>query len=138
MTIAIIEPMNQAQTAVAGPPRLIGTPYVAGCEPSTPRIEIAYDTVDHLVNSRRSSFWLLVSSVHQDQHGKLSSTYLFITDASEQSLVVVLYGSHCCPNRRCRTGALGSVAVRRRGSLLRLLASRLIVERAFYIHIACH
>jgi hypothetical protein len=48
----MIDPTNHAQTAVAGPPRLRGTPYVAGCDPNTPRMEIAYDTVDHLVNSR--------------------------------------------------------------------------------------
>lgn len=40
-------PMNHAQTHVAGPPEVIGTPKVAGTEPSTPRMEIAYDTVDH-------------------------------------------------------------------------------------------
>lgn len=41
-------PMNQAQTAVAGPPDDIGAPKVAGTEPSTPRMEMAYETVDHL------------------------------------------------------------------------------------------
>jgi hypothetical protein len=30
-------------------------PKVAGTDPRTPRIEIAYETVDHFVNSRRSS-----------------------------------------------------------------------------------
>jgi hypothetical protein len=45
---AMILPMVQAHTAVAGPPELMGEPKVAGTEPNTPRIEIAYDTVDHL------------------------------------------------------------------------------------------
>jgi hypothetical protein len=44
----MILPMNHAQTAVAGPPDNIGAPNVAGTEPSTPRIDIAYETVDHL------------------------------------------------------------------------------------------
>lgn len=44
---AMILPMNHAHTAVAGPPEVIGAPKVAGTEPSTPRIEMAYDTVDH-------------------------------------------------------------------------------------------
>ena len=39
--IAIQEPMNQAHTAVAGPPELSGLPIVAGTEPNTPKIEIA-------------------------------------------------------------------------------------------------
>lgn len=55
MTMAMNDPMNHVQTAVAGPPTLMGTPYVAGCDPRTPRIDIAYETVDHLVNSRRNS-----------------------------------------------------------------------------------
>lgn len=54
--MAIKVPKNQHQTAVAGPPDCIGALNVAGTEPSTPRIEIAYDTVDHFVNSRRSSY----------------------------------------------------------------------------------
>jgi hypothetical protein len=41
MHIAIMEPMNHAQTAVAGPPEATGMPYVAGTDPRTPRIEIA-------------------------------------------------------------------------------------------------
>lgn len=56
MHIAIKDPKNQHHTAVAGPPEVMGTVKVAGTEPSTPRIEIAYDTVDHLVNSLRNSF----------------------------------------------------------------------------------
>lgn len=48
--------MAQHQTAVAGPPDPMGAPKVAGTEPSTPRMEIAYETVDHLVNSRLSSY----------------------------------------------------------------------------------
>ena len=51
MAIAMNEPINQAHTAVAGPPELSGLPMVAGTDPSTPRIEMAYDTVDHLLNS---------------------------------------------------------------------------------------
>jgi hypothetical protein len=53
--IAITDPMNQAHTAVPGPPEATGLPKVAGTEPSTPKIEMAYDTVDHFVNSRFSS-----------------------------------------------------------------------------------
>lgn len=53
------EPINQHHTAVAGPPADSGAPNVAGTEPSTPRMEMAYETVDHLENSRRSS-WLEV------------------------------------------------------------------------------
>jgi len=56
MHIAIHDPMNQHHTAVAGPPTMMGIPNVAGTEPRTPRMEIAYDTVDHFVNSRRSSY----------------------------------------------------------------------------------
>lgn len=41
MHIAMTEPMNQAQTAVAGPPEAIGEPKVAGTDPRTPRIEMA-------------------------------------------------------------------------------------------------
>ena len=41
-------PISHAQTAVAGPPDCSGLPKVAGTEPSTPRIEMAYETVDHL------------------------------------------------------------------------------------------
>lgn len=55
MQKAMHDPMNQHQTAVAGPPELIGLRKVAGTDPRTPRIEMAYDTVDHFVNSRRSS-----------------------------------------------------------------------------------
>lgn len=39
--MAIKDPKNQHQTAVAGPPELMGTANVAGTEPNTPRIEIA-------------------------------------------------------------------------------------------------
>lgn len=49
-------PMNHAHTAVAGPPELMGAPKVAGTEPSTPRIEIAYETVDHLEKCRCSTY----------------------------------------------------------------------------------
>lgn len=56
MHIAISDPMNQHHTAVAGPPAEIGDPKVAGTEPKTPRMEIAYDTVDHLENSRLNSY----------------------------------------------------------------------------------
>ena len=38
---AMILPMSHAHTHVAGPPEVIGTPKVAGTDPSTPRIEIA-------------------------------------------------------------------------------------------------
>ena len=56
MHIAMQEPINQHHTAVAGPPAANGEPKVAGTEPSTPRMEIAYETVDHFENSRRSSW----------------------------------------------------------------------------------
>ena len=49
------DPMSHVHTAVAGPPALIGMPKVAGTDPKTPKMEMAYDTVDHLVNERRSS-----------------------------------------------------------------------------------
>lgn len=39
--MAIKDPKNQHQTAVAGPPEPMGTANVAGTEPNTPRIEIA-------------------------------------------------------------------------------------------------
>jgi hypothetical protein len=55
MHIAMHEPINQHHTAVAGPPADNGAPNVAGTEPRIPRIEMAYETVDHLENSRRSS-----------------------------------------------------------------------------------
>ena len=53
--MAMTDPMSQHQTAVAGPPAMIGIPNVAGTDPRTPRMEMAYDTVDHFVNSLRSS-----------------------------------------------------------------------------------
>jgi len=52
MQYAMILPINHAHTAVAGPPAFTGLPKVAGTEPSTPRIEMAYDTVDHLEKCR--------------------------------------------------------------------------------------
>jgi hypothetical protein len=55
MHMAITDPMNQHHTAVAGPPAFRGGPKVAGTDPRTPRMEIAYDTVDHFENSRLSS-----------------------------------------------------------------------------------
>lgn len=45
---AMILPMSHAHTQVAGPPEAMGIPNSAGTEPSTPKIEMAYDTVDHL------------------------------------------------------------------------------------------
>ena len=59
MQYAMTLPMNQAHTAVAGPPELIGAPKVAGTEPNTPRIEIAYETVDHLEKCLCSTCTLL-------------------------------------------------------------------------------
>ena len=59
MQVAITEPMSQHHTAVAGPPAMIAIPKVAGTEPKTPSMEIAYDTVDHFVNSRRSSYKII-------------------------------------------------------------------------------
>lgn len=41
MHIAMQDPMNQAHTAVAGPPSVTGTPNVAGTDPRTPRMEMA-------------------------------------------------------------------------------------------------
>jgi hypothetical protein len=55
MHIAITDPINHAHTAVPGPPEARGLPTVAGTEPRTPRMDMAYETVDHLVNSRLSS-----------------------------------------------------------------------------------
>lgn len=55
MHMAMQLPMNHAQTAVAGPPAVMGLPKVAGTEPRTPRMDMAYETVDHFVNSRRNS-----------------------------------------------------------------------------------
>jgi hypothetical protein len=52
---AIILPINQAHTAVAGPPEDIGAPKVAGTDPSTPRMDMAYETVDHFEKCRRST-----------------------------------------------------------------------------------
>lgn len=52
----MILPMNHAHTAVAGPPELIGAPKVAGTEPNTPRMEMAYDTVDHLEKCRCNTY----------------------------------------------------------------------------------
>lgn len=54
--IAINDPINQHHTAVAGPPAAKGGPNVAGTEPRTPRMEIAYETVDHFENSLLSSW----------------------------------------------------------------------------------
>jgi hypothetical protein len=39
--MAIREPKNQHQTAVAGPPEAIGTAKVAGTDPKTPKMDIA-------------------------------------------------------------------------------------------------
>jgi len=43
---AIIEPINQAHTTAAGPPKLNGMWNVAGTEPRIPSTEIAYEMVD--------------------------------------------------------------------------------------------
>lgn len=56
MHIAITDPINQHHTAVAGPPALSGWPKVAGTDPNTPNIEMAYDIVDHFENSRLISW----------------------------------------------------------------------------------
>jgi hypothetical protein len=53
MQYAMILPINHAHTAVAGPPEDIGAPNVAGTDPSTPRMDIAYETVDHREKCRR-------------------------------------------------------------------------------------
>jgi hypothetical protein len=52
---AIMLPMNQAHTAVAGPPEDMGAPNVAGTDPSTPSMDMAYETVDHFEKCRRST-----------------------------------------------------------------------------------
>jgi hypothetical protein len=65
-------PTSQHHTGVARPPEASGVAYVAGTrnvkaarrkrreqmlpEPRTPITEMAYDNVDHLVNSRRNSY----------------------------------------------------------------------------------
>jgi len=54
----MMDPMNHAHTEEAGPPKLSGMPKVAGTEPRTPRTEIAYDKVDHLVKWRLRSYGL--------------------------------------------------------------------------------
>ena len=41
MQLAIRDPTNHAHTQAAGPPKLNGTPNVAGTEPRTPRTETA-------------------------------------------------------------------------------------------------
>jgi hypothetical protein len=64
---AITLPMSHAHTAVAGPPDVIGAPKVAGTEPSTPRIEIAYETVDHFEKCRCSTCKIGWSSLHRTQ-----------------------------------------------------------------------
>lgn len=101
-------PMNQAQTAVAGPPDDIGDPKVAGTEPSTPRMEMAYETVDHLEKCLWSTcgqwvrweFELNPATCH---------TYRSISNADKKTVVVVCNGRHsgglvvlarvCCPGR---------------------------------------
>ncbi len=90
MHIAIHDPMNQHHTAVAGPPAMMGFPNVAGTEPRTPRMDIAYDTVDHLVNSRLSSYTGISSfPVPQEWNGQ---TNLLVANASKQTLIIVLDG----------------------------------------------
>jgi hypothetical protein len=91
--IAMIEPMNQHHTAVAGPPAFSGLLKVAGTDPKTPRIEIAYDTVDHFVKWRRNSCTrktsvCLLAARTNEQH------YLFVTDSGKQALVAVLNRGH--------------------------------------------
>ena len=49
------EPIAQHHMVVAGPPAMSGGPHVAGTDPKTPRIEIAYETVDHFEKALRSS-----------------------------------------------------------------------------------
>jgi hypothetical protein len=41
MHMAMHEPKNQHQTAVAGPPEASGAPKVAGTEPKIPKMEMA-------------------------------------------------------------------------------------------------
>jgi hypothetical protein len=55
MHMAMTEPIIHAHTAVPGPPSVRGTPIVAGTEPRTPSMEIAYETMDHFWNSLLSS-----------------------------------------------------------------------------------
>ncbi len=52
---ANMDPVNQVQIAVAGPPDASGADQVAGTDPRTPMMEMAYDNVLHRVNSRRNS-----------------------------------------------------------------------------------
>jgi hypothetical protein len=91
MHIAITDPINQAQTAVAGPPEAMGEPYVAGTDPNTPKIEMAYETVDHFVNSRFNSFLL---SQHEHSYSRVKWMHLFIPHSCQQALVVIINGRH--------------------------------------------
>ena len=94
--IAMHDPMNQHHTAVAGPPELIGLPNVAGTEPRTPRTDMAYETIDHLVNSRRSSYFASAMVKEQLEH----SPDLLVANLSKKAIIIILNRRHgwCCPS----------------------------------------
>lgn len=105
MMKAAMEPTNQAHTAVAGPPTVIGTPYVAGWEPRTPRIEIAYEYVDHLVNSRRSSCFLLANDDTYGFMNSLTCLYPFCASSRSSSLCIVAMPVDTRPSSTSISGA---------------------------------
>lgn len=86
MNSAITLPMSHAITAVAGPPDASGALNVAGTDPKTPRIEIAYEIVENAVNSRRSSYR---APVGQHDEKCRRPTHLFITYPSEQPCILI-------------------------------------------------
>jgi hypothetical protein len=90
MQYAMILPMNHAHTAVAGPPEDIGAPNVAGTDPNTPRMEIAYETVDHLEKWRRKTCHACWSLNHRVSW----SAYWSISNAYEQTVIIVCDRCH--------------------------------------------
>ena len=58
-------------------------------------MEIAYETVDHLENSRRNSYQMLSDLAPLLSHHCIGR-YLFIPNSSKQKLVVVVNSRHWC------------------------------------------
>lgn len=56
-------------------------------------MEIAYDTVDHLENSRRNSYQLSDLAPLLSHHC-FGRRYLFIPNSSEQQLIIVVNSRH--------------------------------------------
>ena len=103
MQYAKTEPTIQHHTAVAGPPAESGKASSAGTEPRTPRMDVAYDAIDHLVNSRRSS----CNGSARGQRKAGLCAYLLIADLSEETLVAIMDRGHadvmaCRRSRRRR------------------------------------